>query len=99
MFVPLLFPNGHLVSPRWRPIAWTAAAWLALVWIGAAFSPGPLEGAGAKTVPNPLGIEGAEATFKLLETIGGVGLGLLMLVSVASMVVRSVEPGGRASAA
>jgi hypothetical protein len=88
VFVPLLFPNGHLVSPRWRPVAWTAAAWLTLIWVGAAFSPGPLEGAGAKTVPNPLGIEGAEAAFNLLETIGGLGLGLLILVSVASLVVR-----------
>jgi MFS family permease len=88
VFVPLLFPNGHPASPRWRPIAWTAAAWLTLIWVGAAFSPGPLEGAGAKTVPNPLGIEGAEAAFNLLETIGGLGLGLLILVSVASMVVR-----------
>jgi hypothetical protein len=86
--VPLLFPDGHLMSPRWRPVAWTAAAWLTLIWVGAAFSPGPLEGAGAKTVPNPLGIEGAEATFNLLEPIGGLGLGLLILVSVASMVVR-----------
>jgi MFS family permease len=88
VFVPLLFPDGHLVSPRWRPVAWTAAAWLTLIWVGAAFSPGPLEGAGAKTVPNPLGIEGAEAAFNLLEAIGGLGLGLLMLVSVGSMVVR-----------
>ena len=88
VFVPLLFPNGHPVSPRWRPVGWTAAAWLTLIWVGAAFSPGPLEGAGAKTVPNPLGIEGAEATFNLLETIGGLGLGLLILVSVASMMVR-----------
>jgi hypothetical protein len=39
-------------------------------------------------VPNPLGIDGAEAAFKLLEAIGGLGLGLLILVAVASMVVR-----------
>jgi hypothetical protein len=88
VFVPLLFPNGHLVSPRWRPVGWIAAAWLGLVWIGAALSPGPLEGAGAKTVLNPLGIEDAEAVLKLLETTLGPGVGLLMLASVASMVVR-----------
>jgi MFS family permease len=88
VFLPLLFPNGQLVSRRWRPVAWTVAAWLVLIWVGVAFSPGPLEGVNDTTVPNPLGIEGAEATFKLLETIAAPGLGLLMLLSVTSMVVR-----------
>jgi hypothetical protein len=88
VFLPLLFPNGQLVSWRWRPVAWAAAAWLVLIWVGVAFSPGPLEGVNDKTVPNPLGIEGAEATFELLETIAAPGLGLLMLLSVTSMVVR-----------
>jgi MFS family permease len=88
VFLPLLFPNGQLVSRRWRPVAWVAAAWLVLIWVGVAFSPGPLEGVNHKTVPNPLGIEGAEATFKRLETIAAPGLGLLMLLSVTSMVGR-----------
>jgi hypothetical protein len=88
VFLPLTFPNGQLVSPRWRPVAWAAAAWLALIWVGAAFSPGPLEGTGIPTVPNPLGIQGAEAAFTLLEATLAPGVGLLMLLSVASMVAR-----------
>jgi hypothetical protein len=51
-------------------------------------SPGPLDGTGIETVPNPLGIEGAEAAFKLLETITAPGVGLLMILSVVSMVAR-----------
>jgi hypothetical protein len=39
-------------------------------------------------VPNPLGPQGAEAAFKLLETILAPGVGLLMILSAASMVAR-----------
>ena len=59
VFLPLLFPNGQLVSQRWRPVAWAAAALLVPVSIWAAFSPGPLQGTGIATVPNPLGPQGA----------------------------------------
>ncbi|GAB2934513.1 sensor histidine kinase [Nonomuraea fastidiosa] len=34
IFVPLLFPDGRLPSPRWRPVAWIAAVALALHTIG-----------------------------------------------------------------
>jgi signal transduction histidine kinase len=35
----LLFPDGHLPSPRWRVVAWTATIGVALVMIASPFSP------------------------------------------------------------
>jgi signal transduction histidine kinase len=34
-FVFLIFPTGHLRSPRWRPVAWVMAGALALATVGA----------------------------------------------------------------
>ena len=87
-FLLLLFPNGRLVSRRWRVIAWAAGAELAVVWVVIAFAPRPLEGYGLETVANPLGIERAEAVFKLLDTIVPLVLGVLTILSAVSMVVR-----------
>jgi hypothetical protein len=55
IFVPLLFPDGHLPSRRWRPVAWLGAAGLAGAVL-VAFRPGPLSNAHA--IVNPFGISG-----------------------------------------
>jgi hypothetical protein len=70
----LLFPTGHLPSPRWRPVAWLAAAGL-VVSVGAvAFKPGRFEDS---AIENPVGIPwlpdgaGTVALLVLLVALAG----------------------------
>jgi hypothetical protein len=86
-FLLLLFPTGRLVSRRWRVVAWAAAADLALGLVWGAFKP-TLIAIEPQTVPNPLGLQQGEDVFELLESVLLVGLGLLTILSAASMVVR-----------
>jgi len=86
-FLLLLFPDGRLVSGRWRPVAWAAAAGTVLLGVWAAFAPQPLEGAGLERLTNPLGVRGAEAIFRMLQAAAAVLL-VATLLAAASMVVR-----------
>ena len=87
IFLPLLFPNGRLVSPRRRPVAWTAAMAAAVTCVLSVLFTGPLFG-----VPdypdNPIGVEAAAAAIELAVAVGFAVSGLLALLAGASMVVR-----------
>jgi two-component system NarL family sensor kinase len=54
---PLVFPDGRLVSRRWRPVLWAAVAFVPLSVIGNAFVAQPLGGWFADR-PNPYGVQG-----------------------------------------
>jgi hypothetical protein len=88
-FVPLLFPNGRLVSRRWRPAWWMATGATLTVSLGSAFAPGPLDnlliGLG---VPNPLGVAGLGGLNSVLDTATYSLLLASMLLAAASLVVR-----------
>jgi hypothetical protein len=57
-FLILLFPDGTLLSARWRPVAWAAACFSVVGAVLLAFAPGPVESSIGFEVTNPLGIEG-----------------------------------------
>ena len=84
-FLFLLFPDGRLLSRRWRPVAWAAGAALALVTVGGMLNP---KMDTSVVVKNPIGIEGAG---NLIESVIGVAflsLAVLGLLSVWSLILR-----------
>jgi signal transduction histidine kinase len=84
-FLPLLFPDGHLPSPRWRVFAWVTGGFEVLAVAGFALEPGPLEGFG---IPNPVGVEGLGGVSRILEGPSFLLLLLLGVISVASLLLR-----------
>ncbi len=85
--LPLLFPDGRLLSRRWRPVAWSAGLALALGIVGVAFKPGDLD----LSVPldNPLGASGRAADVVALAEVLGTGLTVVCAALAAvSLVLR-----------
>ncbi len=81
----LLFPDGHLPSPRWRAFAWFAAATVVMTGAVIAFAPGPFEDS---TVVNPLGFEALPGLFDVLQNASPAALAVAILGSIASLFVR-----------
>jgi signal transduction histidine kinase len=56
-FLLLLFPDGHLPSPRWRWFARILGASMVIVFLVILLEPGPFEDSAFPDLQNPLGIE------------------------------------------
>jgi hypothetical protein len=101
LFLPLYFPDGRLLSPRWRPVLWLAL--LFSVGFGVVFGalwPGELGDAPGVVgdvpgVVNPLGIEALRPLDRVIKDIYIAVLFLvIVLCSVASLVVRFRRSSG-----
>ena len=56
-YLLLLFPDGHLPSPRWRWFAWGLGIGLTIVYFAVLLGPGPMLESPVPDAPNPIGIE------------------------------------------
>jgi hypothetical protein len=87
VFLFLLFPDGRLVSGRWRWFAWFTIAVLTVQTIWEALRPGRLFGLGP--IRNPLGMEMATGTLEgALYLVTGLLMAAVGLIAAASMFVR-----------
>ena len=90
-FMILLFPDGRLPSPRWRPLAWASGITLVAIFVVNPFVPLSLrrisQTPGTPRGANPLGIEALEPIIGAWNLSVGL-IPLCILGCAASLVLR-----------
>jgi hypothetical protein len=89
----LLFPNGRLLSPRWRIALWAVALGFVLFVAGYTLQRGPLDAPFA-SVDNPLGVTRSHAAAWACQSAGWWLLFLSILAAATSVVLRFRRAGG-----
>jgi signal transduction histidine kinase len=87
----LLFPDGRLPSPRWRPVGWAAGILIAIVAVLGAIDPN------AELFPdieNPLGLDAAGEAISAAIGFAFMILVVVGVLSAASLVVRFRRAAG-----
>jgi putative oligomerization/nucleic acid binding protein len=86
LFLPLLFPDGHLPSPRWRPVAFVAAAAVGATVLIVMVAPNTYAPF-YPSIRNPIGLDQYAGVFDAIE--GALQALLLAVVAVGAMAVFS----------
>jgi signal transduction histidine kinase len=96
----LLFPNGRLLSSRWKVVAWLAVAVASLQTIVAILTPGPIigsnqgEGHTFTLAMNPTGVTELGGLLHTSEAALRVALPVIALVSFGALVLRFIRSRG-----
>jgi hypothetical protein len=96
VFLGLLFPDGTLLSRRWRYVAWTVVGWSVIAMLASAFAPGPVDDTIGFRIDNPLGIAGPVG--EVLEPIAGLTQLLaipLFAVAALCLILRQLRATGQ----
>jgi hypothetical protein len=90
ILLPLYFPTGRLLSPRWRPFVWAGSAYLSLAVVGNALQPGPVEWLpGIAPARNPVVfLPSAKPLLDVLIGLSALGLLPGIAGAIAALVVR-----------
>jgi signal transduction histidine kinase len=86
-FLLLLFPDGHLPSPRWRWFAWVLGISMVITFLAILFGPGPFEESALTNVENPLGIEALRSVLSV-AMVSLIMLPIGVIGSLVSLVQR-----------
>ena len=84
----LLFPDGHLPSARWRPVAWAIAVTAALWSVSFAFEGTDYTDALGHSVPNPFTVQALVPVFDAARIVLSFVMIGFMAATVASLVIR-----------
>jgi hypothetical protein len=95
LFAFLLFPDGRLPSPRWRPVAWAAAVQVAVMVVLTLLDPTPIDvGGGFPKVGNLTGVRALGHRFD-----GAVGVLYVLGIALIATAIASLVLRGRGAAA
>ena len=83
-FLLLLFPDGRLLSRRWRPVAWIAGVGIAATFVSGLLKPGPTSD--YPQVRNPLGVDAVWVD--VLAGLGALFVLIGLVGSVAALIIR-----------
>jgi hypothetical protein len=86
VYLPLLFPDGRLPGPGWRPVSWAAAGCGVIAATGLAVTPGVV--VNLRALRNPFGVHPAAVSNTAID-VGLAGLLGCVVLAVWSLLVRA----------
>jgi hypothetical protein len=92
LFLVLLFPDGKLLSRRWRPVVWAIGAFIVGSLVIGALSPGPF--VDFPSARNPFGVQAIAPALEVLGVVGGVGGLICVAATIVSLILRFYRSRG-----